>query len=113
MQNRNKFRYTAMQRRVETGSKQFTQMLKQLKHQNGIDRLKSTISSHRTMAIDKFLDYLYSKQRIKTTLQAFYGDSLHNKKKWKIFIRTQKSEAKLIKNMKRIYENFVVVMGDW
>ena len=30
-----------------------------------------------------------------------------------MFIRTQKSEAKLIKNMKRIYENFVVVMGDW
>lgn len=108
------FRYTSNQRAKETGSREYARQRRTLKNESGIVTIESQIPTHKTMNLEAYTRYLVYRRDNRDSLTNFYRRPLHTKWKWKTFINTQKSESRLLNNMKKKYgKDFIVVMGDW
>ena len=117
------FRYTQNQRRLETRVKKYNKMLYQFNKQTTIQGQNvkeiETILSHynkKTCNYNNFKDYITQKNKLNYLLYSHYDNKLFRKLKLNIYINTQKSESKMIKNFKKKFgnpENTICVMGDF
>lgn len=108
------FRYTSNQRALETGSREFKKKRERLKRQSGIDKLESNIPTHKTMDLQGYCRYLATLAAMEAQRQPFYDRDIHRRMRFNSYRNTQRTETKIIANMRERYgENFVVVMGDW
>ena len=117
------FRYTQNQRRLETRVKKYNKMLDQFNKQTTIQGQNvkeiETILSHynkKTCNYNNFKDYITQKNKLNYLLYSHYDNKLFRKLKLNIYINTQKSESKMIKNFKKKFgnpENTICVMGDF
>ncbi|KAJ3036018.1 hypothetical protein HDV00_003153 [Rhizophlyctis rosea] len=108
------FRYTSNQRAVETGSREFRKKRERLKQQGGIDKLESNIPTHKTMDLQGYCRYLATVAATEAQRQHFYDREIHRRMTFNSYRNTQRTETKLLANMKKRYgKNIVVVMGDW
>jgi hypothetical protein len=108
------FRYTSNQRAVETGSREFRKKRERLKRPNGIDKLESNIPTHKTMDLQGYCRYLATLAATEAQRRPFYGRDIHRRMRFNSYRNTQRTETKMLANMKQRYEeNFAVVMGDW
>ncbi|KAI8826276.1 uncharacterized protein EV422DRAFT_601318 [Fimicolochytrium jonesii] len=125
MQEEVKQLYTSNQRAVETKSRYFQRDMRERKINAGIAEMESHIPSHKSMNIEAFsafiVDHIHAVLPGLTSihipdpaLDEFYQDEIHIARRFKAFSLRQKSESKLIKNMRRRYgKNFSVILGDW
>ena len=108
------FRYTSNQRAVETGSREFRRRRERLKRESGIDKLESNIPTYKTMEPQGYCRYLATLAATEAGRQPFYNRDIHCKMRFNSYRNTQRTETKLVANMKERYgDGFVVVMGDW
>ncbi|KAI8816636.1 uncharacterized protein EV422DRAFT_561506 [Fimicolochytrium jonesii] len=108
------FRYTSNQRAVETKSRYFQRDMRERKINAGIADMESHIPSHKSMNIEAFSAFIVDHVHADPALDEFYRDEIHIARRFKAFSLRQKSESKLIKNMRRRYgKHFSVILGDW
>ncbi|KAI8817495.1 uncharacterized protein EV422DRAFT_590373 [Fimicolochytrium jonesii] len=108
------FRYTSNQRAVETKSRYFQRDMRERKINVGIAEMESHIPSHKSMKIEAFSAFIVDHIHADPALDEFYRDEIHVARRFKALSLRQKSESKLIKNMRRRYgKHFSVVLGDW
>ena len=120
--NSNTFRYSQDQRRKETKSKKYRNIILGMRH-NKIDgktviEYETELShySRRTLQICKFIEYLTKKNQINHILFPFYRKELFRKLKFGSYINTKKSEQKMISNFKKKFgspEDVIICIGDW
>lgn len=107
-------RYTSCQRAVEIKSRKYRKLRERLKREAGIDVLESTIPTHKTMRLSRYLTYIQSIDGTIGVQRAFYENPIHNKLKLNAFINTKRSEDTFVNVLKAKYNDDIsVVMGDW
>ncbi|KAJ3177236.1 hypothetical protein HDU85_005947 [Gaertneriomyces sp. JEL0708] len=108
------FRYTSNQRAFETKSRMFRRELEALKREAGVQDVETAIPSHKSMDVASFAAFVADFQANTTTLQPFYDRPVHLENRFKAYSLKQRSESKLIRNMRKQYgKRFTVVLGDW
>jgi hypothetical protein len=117
------FRYTQNQRRLETRMKKYSKIKDKLNketiiNEKSVKELETTLSSlnSKTCNFEKFKIYCLEKNKINYQLYSHYEQNIFRKLKLNVFINTQKSENKMIKNFEKKYgkpKETVFVMGDF
>ena len=116
------FRYSQDQRRKETKSKKYRNILQRMKHHKiegkKIYEYEDELSKHnsKTLDVNKFKEYLTVKNRVNHLVFPFYQNTLFRKLKFNSYINTKRSEQKMISNFKKIFgnpEEVIICIGDW
>ena len=118
-----KMRYTADQRRKEKKSKNNRKSMiyekrSTLVNNRNIEQHESDLSAHNsnTIDFDRYLAFVLAKNTCNTNTRVFYQNILYRKRRFKTYINTQKSESKLIKNLKKKFggpDTTLIAIGDW
>jgi hypothetical protein len=118
--NNNKFfRYTRKQRLRETQRLKHQKIINNFKDENNLKEIETSISdkNSKTCNYVKFKQYLKAKNKANDKLFEHYEKEFIRKLKLRTYINTQRSESKLINNMKKIYsenkKEIVICHGDW
>ena len=117
------FRYSQNQRRKDTKSKRFIQLIDKSKKENRLDNvsiklIESELSrlNPNTCNFKNFKKYLEIKNTVNYKLRSYYESDLFGKLKWHGFINRQKSDADMMNRFKTMFGdpvNTVVLMGDF
>ena len=120
------FRYSQDQRRKETKTKKYNNIILAMKtnkinHQGtskSIIEYETELSHYnkKTLDIIKFKEYIQEKNRINHILFGFYKKELFRKLKFGRYINTKRNEQKMINEFKKTfgsYEDTVICIGDW
>ena len=84
-----------------------------------ISQLETDLSkcNSKTCNFDKFKAYIIEKNKLNALLFLYYEDTYFRKLKWFSYLNTQRSESKLINQIKKKFEvpgkETVIIMGDW
>jgi hypothetical protein len=109
--------YTNVQRRHELGLKRRNNFCKYQKSLNlEIQQLENILSKHnsRTSNLPKFKAYLAARFSVQERLYEHYSQIAFRSWKMKTYSRKQKSEAKLIRNIKKTFgPNPIIAYGAW
>ena len=114
-ENRNKLRYTCMQRRFECGFKKARNKIKNLKTDRIIEK-ETEISkySSKSCILKDFKEYIKIKNKINNKLKRFYRNEIFRKLKWKVYMDSQQSESNLVNNIKSKFgSNICLAYGNW
>ena len=118
----NTFRYSQDQRRKETKSKKYRNIIQRMKHHKvdgkNIYEYETELSHYnrKTLDVTKFKEYLTVKNRMNYFIASFYQNTLFRKLKFNSYINTKKSEQKMICNFRKIFgtpEDVVICIGYW
>ena len=118
----NIFRYSQNQRRNETKLKKYNNIILAMKTNKiqgkTIIEYETELSNfnRKTLNLDRFKEYIQSKNRINHILFGFYEKQLFRKLKFGRYINTKRSEIKMINNFQKIFgnpEDVVICIGDW
>jgi len=117
------YRYTANQRRKQTKKKKYSKIIDELKkesHVNGktVKAWETTLSVHNkyTCSLEAFKGYIAERITCWENIQSFYLDPLVRKLKWNGYINRQRSEDKMINQIKSKFgepSNTIIAIGDW
>jgi hypothetical protein len=117
------FRYTRSQRNKETKNDKYKKIRENLKGEKkignkNVEQIETELAIHDSKICDfnKFNCYLNKKIEVNRILYEHYEDPIFRKLKMNLYINTQKSESKMIKNFKKIYgspNNVLIVYGDY
>ena len=117
------FRYTQNQRRLETRKKKYAKITEKINKTKKINKktvkeIETELSKHNSKSVDynKFIKYCQKKNEVNRLLFEHYAEKIFRKLKFNIYINTQKSESKMIKNFKEKFgkpEELIVVIGDY
>ena len=121
-ENRETFRYTANQRRFETGAKKYNKYLNKDKDQmiddvysvRGYETGLSRFAS-KSCVLNKISDYINAKSIANSKLFKFYQDNKARKFKLNRYFNTQRSESTMVNNFKKKYggpEKTIIGFGD-
>ena len=100
-----KFRYTRKQRLKETQRIKNQNKIKKFKKENDLMKFETKVSTENSKTCDykKFMEYLSVKNLANETLFKYYEEEFIRKLQLRTYINTQRSESKLINNIKKIY----------
>jgi len=117
-ENKNKLRYTASQRRVESYRKKNSMILHWEKLNNNIieEETKLSDQNNKTVNYEKFKNYIKEKTIMNNKLKDFYNQELYRKLKWRSWIYQRKSEDKFLNRIKETYgkkEEILLCYGNW
>jgi hypothetical protein len=116
------FRYSQDQRRKETKSKKYRNILLRMKHHiiqgKNIYAYETELSqfNRKTLHIDKYKEYLTAKNHCNHVVGAFYQRELFRKLKFSSYINTKRNEQKMINNFRKTFgepDEMVICIGDW
>ena len=80
----------------------------------GMDEIEANIPSHKTTDKEKFALYIDHMSEIEGRMTKFYSQAWHTKLRWKTKVNRQRSEGRLVRNMKDLFgKKAVYIMGDW
>jgi hypothetical protein len=125
--NKTFFRYTQSQRKKESKSKKYNDMLERKKkkshilyynNQFTVKKFEAAFSSYNSKTSDKnnFEIYISMKDEYNKILQEYYKDIVHRKIKMNTYINKNRSESKMINNFRNKFgepENTIVILGDY
>ena len=116
------FRYSQDQRRKETKSKKYRNILLRMKHHKiqgkNIYEYETELSqfNRKTLHIDKYKEYLSAKNHYNHVVGSFYQRELFRKLKFSSYINTKRNEQKMINNFRKTFgepDKVVICIGDW
>jgi len=116
--NRKKLIYSSQQRQVECLHKHTKKIFKG-KKTHKVQEQEDLISNTncKSTYVKSFSEYILIKNKAnKKELLKHYSNKVYRKYKWKTYIHTQKSEAKLVNNIKKTYgtkKEVCLVYGNW
>ena len=99
-ENRNKLRYTASQRKVESKSKKCNAIILKERTENKIIEKETTLSIHnsKTVNFNKFKEFIKEKTKVYYETIKFYKNKIFRKFRWRTQISARKSEEMKIPN---------------
>jgi hypothetical protein len=117
------FRYTQNQRRLETRKKKYAKITEKINKTKKINKktvkeIETELSKQNSKTVDynKFIEYCKKKNEVNRLLFKHYAEKIFRKLKLNIYINTQKSESKMVRNFKEKFgkpEELIVVIGDY
>ena len=116
------FRYSQDQRRKETKSKKYRNLLLRMKHHTiqgkNIYAYETELSqfNRKTLHIEKYKEYLTAKNHCNHVVGAFYQRELFRKLKFSSYINTKRNEQKMMNNFRKTFgepDEVVICIGDW
>jgi transposase len=116
------FRYSQDERRKETKSKKYRNILLRMKHHKiqgkNIYAYETELSqfNRKTLHIDKYKEYLTAKNHYNHVVGSFYQQELFRKLKFSSYINTKRNEQKMINNFRKTFgepDEVVICIGDW
>jgi hypothetical protein len=116
------FRYSQDQRRKETKSKKYRNILLRMKHHKiqgkNIYEYETELSQYnrKTLNIEAYKEYLTVKNRINHIIGSFYQNQLFRKLKLNRFINIKRNEQLMINKFRSIFgnpEDVIICIGDW
>ena len=118
-----KLRYTIHQRKYECGIFKKQNYIDKLKNNNdNIKKIETTLSSYnsKTNYYSEFKSWLEEKYKVFDELYDFYNIKTIRRLKMEVYQKTQQSESKLIKNIRKTFKlkneygnDLILVFGDW
>jgi hypothetical protein len=118
-----KFRYTQVQRNIETKNKKYSKISEIINTTNEVNNktikeieLELSEYNSKICKFDKFVKYIKVKNKINYLLIDHYSTYIHRKLKFNRYVNTQKSESKMIANFRNKYgdpKDVIVIMGDY
>jgi hypothetical protein len=117
--NENKFRYTNAQRIHQTERLKNQKIVERYKKRNNMIETETTLSdfNSKTCNYTKFKKFIKAKTEVNNKLFEQYENKMFRILKLRGFINTQRSESKLINNIKKKYETkdkkVVIAIGNW
>lgn len=122
-ENRNKLRYTQKQRYNEICFTKKQKFIEHLKTSNiiykdckNIIEIETILSNYnlKTLNYNNYIEAIKVKNEINKVLYNFYSQYEFRHERWKSYIKTQKSESKLINNIKNTYgSKCILLYGNW
>ena len=121
-ENRETFRYTANQRRFETGAKKYRKYMYENKKRQVING--KTVIEHETQLgktgsktcdLEKFQEYIMNKTDVNDQLFEYYRLSKTRKFKLNRYFNTERSESNMVNNFKKKYgspDQTIIAFGD-
>ena len=115
---KNKLRYTASQRRIESLSKRNNKISHREKVKNKIieEETKFSVYNCKTINYNEFKKYIIEKTKLNDKLREFYEQELFRKLKWRTWIYRRKSEDKFLNRIEETFgnkEDLLLCYGDW
>ena len=114
--NKNKLKYTACQRRIESLSKRCNKIIQTEKIKKGIIEKETILSKYncKTVNYEEFKKYIIEKTKLNDELRSFYEENLYRKLKWRTCIYRRKSEDKFLNRIKEKFgKNLLLCYGNW
>ena len=118
--NRNKLRYTCMQRRFECFHKRSNQIMKELKENNNwVIEEETKLSKYNSKSCNfkDYADFVKQKNISNEKSYPFYEQEIFRKLIWIKYKKTQQSEAKLTLKIRKTFsnkgENICLLYGNW
>lgn len=109
-------RYTAPQRRKESYSKKYCNIISSKKFHAGIIETETVLSkfNSKTVNYKYYKEYIAAKTKVNDNIKDFYQDIKFRKFKWRVWIYQRKSEDIYINNIAKMYGcNLLLCYGDW
>ena len=99
------FKYSAMRRRFDTYTKRSNFIIYTEKDKNGILKKEKTLPDYnsRTLKIDKYKNFIKNKTIFNNETKDFYNKILFRKLSFRRFVKTKKSEDKLLNEIENKY----------
>ena len=110
------FKYSSIQRKVESYSKKMQRIIAKEKNKNGIVDYEARLSNtnSKSVDIDEFTKYLVARHEIDALVRGFYRKEIFKKMKWRRQVQTKRSEQNLVENVKRTFgKDCVIGYGNW
>jgi hypothetical protein len=109
-------RYTAMQKRYESGNKYYNAVLRNDKVKCNIHTLEQELSKYscKTVNYNSFQEFIKQKLEINRKVRKYYEKEFHRHYRYKKFMRTQKSYDKFLNKVEEIFgPDIVLGYGNW
>lgn len=119
VKNTKYFKYTTKQRLHEMGTMKNRKLLRCLKKDNNIQKQEEKLKNvnSKTCELIEFEKYAIIKTAVDKIISPFYKREIFRKLNFRAYIGKQRSESKLVNNIKRIYgtnnKEILLVYGDW
>jgi hypothetical protein len=116
--DKNKLRYTASQRRIESLRKRCNKIILSEKVKNKIIEEETKLSSYncKTVNYNEFKGYLKEKTILNDKLKDFYQKELFRKMKWRTWVYGRKSEDNFLNRIEDTFgykDDILLCYGDW
>ena len=122
-EKRKKLNYSALQRRKESGIKKFRKKIENMKPQR-VQYIEGAISKYNSKTCDyeAFKQYIFIKNMMNVELLNYYRTKIFRNIRWRTYINVQKSEIKMINNIKNTYltkkeqengKEICMLIGNW
>jgi hypothetical protein len=121
--NTKEFRYTRNQRNKEMGDKKYRNITEMIKKETiimnrTVKEIETELSNYNSKTCDfnKFKEYCKVKNKMNRILFGYYAEIMYRKFKMNRYTNTQKSESKMINNMKKKYgdpKDCIIIAGDY
>ena len=115
-ETKNTLRYTAPQRRKESYSKKYCNIISSKKFHNGIIQTETTLSNFNSKTVDyeRYKEYLSAKIKMNDDVKEFYQDLKLRKFKWRVWIYQRKSEDVFFNKIEKTYgKDLLLCYGNW
>lgn len=110
------FKYSISQRIHETKRLKYQRKLEKKIIRTKIHELENNLCgfNSKTCKVNLFVKYLKQKNKLNSLLFKKYNNPFFRRYKWYSYINKQRSEQKLVDNIKKLYgSNCAIIMGDW
>ena len=113
--NGNKFRYSNKMHIKRSKRLKYQKILQNYKDKNNISKLESELSNYNSKScnLENFKEFICIKNKLNTVLLEKYKETIFRKLKWFAYIDRQKTENKLVNDIKKKFGASTLVFGDW
>lgn len=123
-ENKNKLRYTALQRRTESLTIRNNRIIRNEKYKNNIIQYETELSKFncKSVNIEEFKNYIVEKNKLNTKTSDFYNQILFRKLKWRNLVYGRKSEDRFLNRINEVFNpegkngnknNLLLSYGNW
>jgi hypothetical protein len=110
-----RFRYTNKKHAFRIKRFKYQKIIKKHKDANNITSVENELSNYNSKSVNfiKFKDFILNKNRVNGLLFEKYNNEIFRKYKWYGFLNRKKANAKLIRELKKIFgKDSIMILGD-
>jgi hypothetical protein len=110
-----RLRYTNRKHAFRIRRFKYQKIIKKHKDANNITPIENELSNYNSKSVNfnKFKDFILNKNRVNRVLFEKYNNEIFRKYKWYGFLNRKKADAKLIRELKKIFgKDSIMILGD-
>lgn len=110
------FKYSNRMHLKRTKRIKYQKLIKNYKDKREVSKIENKLSKYnsKTCNINKFKEYITTKNKINELLFKAYENEIYRKYKWYSYINKNKTEMRLVNDIKYHFGNdIIIILGDW